>query len=944
MVLITNSFYTLPIAFQLLSLLARIVSVSGEEEKSNYFPNKPSLGGLPSQQIISSPGSIQSSFKGFRYKDNKSEFRWEEGRNGMAQVSFDSFLPPSITICLRGRILYNRHGDRQTWFSLILNKKNPRRGTFPVDFSFVSRSNGNWEVISHTVRPYPKALMNKEEQEKAKKDKSWPSKNIVRKWAHVCVVGDFINDKTYMFLNGKKINETRIELTRALPDNYFSEEHRSSGDVIPGFSIEFGRYYYDSNPIIGELMDINAWDYVLDESEMTAITECKSFKLRVGNLINMNSAFNVTGPLCQPIERDSQELSCAESTKEILLPIRAGTLQAAEKQCNKLFKKSIGPKFKTAEKYASLYNKLKAQPRTEGFKKQCWHGGRVLTWLAYKKRAGTTTWNHISDGSEVAFDKQIYTGLPPSAKEEKEDKCLRWYSGPLSEKLTQLNPTGCDKEYTFDWSPCVICSVPHTLERAVTLTLSGMCDRSAFDTFYHMENDENGVVIYSGFDSSMIRYDSKKNLWILTIEHKPDIVATCDSELTSFVLGNHDWKVTNDLGCYSGGTELKRLSFSTCSLDQYTCNDASCVDLVSRCDGKVDCEDKSDELDCRLVEQSQAYKKHLPSPPQGDGTKTKVKVSVEVINVAGIDEIGASVEFQFMLQMTWHEVRLNFLNLRESGRSNLETQEMEYLWVPKLVFYNTKERLETVVDEKTSMYVERKGNFTRAKNKLVFKSSENPLSATRFYKINFICNFDMAWYPFDTQKCSMNFVMDNGDQDLVDLSVGNLEYSGPLDLTQYYIKKKTFLERTDEKGMKIVFVDIYLGRRLLSMILTVFAPTIILNIVGHSSNYFKEFFFEAVISLNVTVMLVLTTMFISVSESLPKTAYIKMIDIWLLFNLIKPFNDILTTTYMDYLKVDEEREINHHGVARSVGVDEDEDLNSEILRVAPAPKSQSALK
>ena len=183
-----------------------------------------------------------------------------------------------------------------------------------------------------------------------------------------------------------------------------------------------------------------------------------------------------------------------------------------------------------------------------------------------------------------------------------------------------------------------------------------------------------------------------------------------------------------------------------------------------------------------------------------------------------------------------------------------------------------------------------------------------------------------------------------GDQHLVDLSVHNLEYSGPLDLTQYYIKKKTFLERTDEKGMEILFVDIYLGRRLLSMILTVFAPTVILNIVGHSSNYFKEFFFEAVISLNVTVMLVLTTMFISVSESLPKTAYIKMIDIWLLFNLIKPFNDILTTTYMDYLKVDEEREINHHGVARSVGVDDNGDFNSEILQVAPAPKSPPALK
>ena len=939
MELIMKIFLSLQVASQLLELLARTVIVSGEQQKPYYFPNEPSLEGPPSQQIISSPGSIQRSFKGFRYKDNKSKFRWEEGRNGMAQVSFDSFLPPSITICLRGRIMYNRHGDTNVWFSVILNKKNPRIGTFPVDFEFVQKSKGSWTVSSKTVRPYPKAELNKEEQEKAKKAKSWPSKNSLRKWAHVCVVADFINDKTSFFLNGRKINETRIGLTRALPNNYFSKRLRSSGDVIPGFSIEFGRYYYDSNPIIGELVDINAWDYILDESEMNVITDCKSFNPRVGNMINMSSAFNVTGPLCQPIERDSQELSCAESSREILLPIRAGTFLDAEKQCDRLFPKSIGPRFISAEKYALLYNELKAQPKTEGFKEQCWHGGRVLTWLAYKKRAGTKTWNHISDSSELVFDKTIYVGIPPSAKEEEKDKCLRWYSGPLAEKLTQLMPTDCEKEYTFDWSPCVICSVPHTLERGVTLTLSGMCDRSAFDTYYHIENDENGLVTYKGFDSSVIRYDSKQNMWILTIEHKADIVASCDSELTSFVLGNHDWKVTNDLGCYSGGTEVKRLSFSTCSLDQYTCNDASCVDLVSRCDGKVDCEDKSDELDCRLVEQSRAYKKHLPPPPQDEGAKVKVKVSIEVINVAGIDEIGASVEFQFILEMTWYEVRLNFLNLRQSGRSNLETQEMEYLWVPKLVFFNTKERLETLVDEKTSMYVERVGNFTTAKNRLVFKASENPLSATRFYKTNFICNFDMAWYPFDTQKCSMNFVVDKGDQHLVDLSVHNLEYSGPLDLTQYYIKKKTFLKKTDEKGIEIVFVDIYLGRRLLSMILTVFAPTVILNIVGHSSNYFKEFFFEAVISLNVTVMLVLTTMFISVSESLPKTAYIKMIDIWLLFNLIKPFNDILTTTYMDYLKVDEEREINHHGVARSVGIDDDGDLNSEILQVAPAPQS-----
>ena len=472
-----------------------------------------------------------------------------------------------------------------------------------------------------------------------------------------------------------------------------------------------------------------------------------------------------------------------------------------------------------------------------------------------------------------------------------------------------------------------------------------MCERSAFDTFYHIDNDEKGLLTFYGFDSSIIRYDTKERLWVLTIEHKADIVATCESELTSFVLGNHDWKVTNDFGCYSGGTEVKRLSFSTCTLDQYTCNDGLCVSLVSRCNGEVDCEDKSDELECRIMEESKTYKKHLPPPPQHNKTKLAVEMSIEVINMGGIDEIESTVEFQFILHMKWFEGRMNFLNLRESGKNTLNYQEMKLLWIPKIVFYNTKDRLETMVDGKTSMDVERMGNFTVEKNKLVFKGSENPLSVSRFYKTNFICDFDMAWYPFDTQKCSMNFVVEKGSRDLVDLLVQNLKYSGPLELTQYFIKKKVFMDMMDEEGLEIVFVDIYLGRRLLSIILTVFAPTVILNIVGHSSNYFKEFFFEAVISVNVTAMLVLTTMFINVSNNLPKTAYIKMIDIWLLFNLIKPFNDILVTTYMDYLKVDEEREINHHGVALTVGGGDNDDLSSGgILHVAPLSRSASAVK
>ena len=151
---------------------------------------------------------------------------------------------------------------------------------------------------------------------------------------------------------------------------------------------------------------------------------------------------------------------------------------------------------------------------------------------------------------------------------------------------------------------------------------------------------------------------------------------------------------------------------------------------------------------------------------------------------------------------------------------------------------------------------------------------------------------------------------------------------------QYFIKKRNVYEKK-EKGITVTYVSFHLGRRLLSIILTVFVPTLILNIVGHCSNYFKEFFFEAVISVNVTAMLVLTTMFINVSNNLPKTSYIKMIDVWLLFNLVKPFNDILLTTYIDYLKDDENREINHHGTARSVANEDDIDSAISIIQVHP---------
>ena len=60
--------------------------------------------------------------------------------------------------------------------------------------------------------------------------------------------------------------------------------------------------------------------------------------------------------------------------------------------------------------------------------------------------------------------------------------------------------------------------------------------------------------------------------------------------------------------------------------------------------------------------------------------------------------------------------------------------------------------------------------------------------------------------------------------------------------------------------------------------------------------------FEAIVTVNLTSLLVLVTLFISVSNGLPRTSYVKLIDVWLIFNLLVPFIDVLLHTIMDIIR------------------------------------------
>ena len=69
--------------------------------------------------------------------------------------------------------------------------------------------------------------------------------------------------------------------------------------------------------------------------------------------------------------------------------------------------------------------------------------------------------------------------------------------------------------------------------------------------------------------------------------------------------------------------------------------------------------------------------------------------------------------------------------------------------------------------------------------------------------------------------------------------------------------------------------------------------------------FFKPAFFEAALSVNLTTMLVMTTIFISKMESLPPTSATKMIDYWLILCQLVPFLQVVLLTAKEYLREEE---------------------------------------
>merc|ERR1719228_2412383 len=106
-------------------------------------------------------------------------------------------------------------------------------------------------------------------------------------------------------------------------------------------------------------------------------------------------------------------------------------------------------------------------------------------------------------------------------------------------------------------------------------------------------------------------------------------------------------------------------------------------------------------MDCNLIKFKSSYLKQLSPPPQQNEKLLKVFISMDILLISKVDEIGQIFSVQFRMSAKWKDTRLTFLNLKRNVNLNvLELDDQQKIWTPVIIFKNTLHSDQSLIDHK----------------------------------------------------------------------------------------------------------------------------------------------------------------------------------------------------------------------------------------------------
>ena len=138
------------------------------------------------------------------------------------------------------------------------------------------------------------------------------------------------------------------------------------------------------------------------------------------------------------------------------------------------------------------------------------------------------------------------------------------------------------------------------------------------------------------------------------------------------------------------------------------------------------------------------------------GGDLPVNLSLTILDILHIDEMKEIFTAKISLRRDWMDRRLTYKNLKKenSNKNDLSKEEAESIWYPS-VFINNIENSEKVkptdIENQARVIPDKNFSYSFKNNGHFFKGSENKLTLTKQWTVEFVCHYAMHWYPFDTQ-------------------------------------------------------------------------------------------------------------------------------------------------------------------------------------------------
>ncbi|KAK7085076.1 hypothetical protein SK128_006277 [Halocaridina rubra] len=224
--------------------------------------------------------------------------------------------------------------------------------------------------------------------------------------------------------------------------------------------------------------------------------------------------------------------------------------------------------------------------------------------------------------------------------------------------------------------------------------------------------------------------------------------------------GRHMW-------VYEELNTTVNMVLTTCSREEFTCNNGTCIDMNRRCDGENDCGDDSDENCGMLMPLPESYRAYRPYLE-----RTPMAFFARIMKIVDVDVAQNIIRLHLLLQTSWRDERLTLLQLGSDSDDNIIPLSGG-IWYPNYFLRNAifedfmsyrakKDVAQSIVAQKTQ---DGTANVVNGFEGYEYQAANDAfLISSETFTFSFDCEFSLDMYPFDMHRCNVHlFIKPSGD-------------------------------------------------------------------------------------------------------------------------------------------------------------------------------------